>query len=135
PPFAAPPGPRYARPAARPLARAPRLGLPRRHAEPEPLRQGPSPEPPAPLGQLPVPRVGGRQLADPDGAGRAADADLDGRLARPAVGRPGPHLPGPPRDLERQLRLPSVGSPVFYDRRPEQEQFPVRHPGPRRGLA
>src|SRR5207253_2340601 len=82
-------------------------------AQPRPLHDRPPAERPPACDERAVPAVGGRRLAGPGRPGRPADGDLDGRLVRPAVGRPGPHLSDPPRDLEHQLGLSPVGRPAL----------------------
>jgi stearoyl-CoA desaturase (delta-9 desaturase) len=54
---------------------------------------------------------------------------LDGGFVRPDLGRVGSGLPGPARDLERQLGLPPLGPAALPEWRPQPEQFPVRRPG------
>ena len=68
-------------------------------------------------------------LVIPAVVGGAADVELDGRWYGLAVGRAGAGVPGPPRDLERQLGLPPVGHAAVPQRRPEPQQLPVRRPG------
>ena len=130
--------PRRGRPrrAARLLARPHRLVLRPRPAGPRPLRQGPQPAAVrcgwrAPCSPLWV-ALG---LLIPAVLGGLLTGTLGGRLDGADLGRAGPHLPGPPRDLERQLGLPPVGPAALPERRREPEQRRVRRPGAGRGVA
>src|SRR5205823_6106597 len=135
PPLAAPRGRGPPRPVARPVARAPRLAVPARPAGPVALRHGPPPQQAGAGGERTVPALGGYRPPAAGRCGRPARGGVGGRPARPAVGRSGPDLPGPPRDLERQLGLPPVGPAALPGPRPEPEQLPVRRPRPRGGVA
>ena len=101
---------RGSRRAARPLARPRRLGV--RAAT---RRTSPATSPTSPdklllrVVSALFPLVGRARPADPGGPRRAADGTLDGRLLGFVWGGLVAGLPGPPRDLEHQLRLPPVG--------------------------
>ena len=97
---------------ARRLARGHRMDVPcpsRRHRAA--LHPRPAQDPVVPAHDEPaLSRLGAGRTSHPHPARRTAYAELDRRPARLHLGRARPCVPGPPRDLEHQLRLPLWGS-------------------------
>src|SRR5512142_2464741 len=135
PPHPAPPRPRHPRLAQGLLACPHRLVLRARARGAVPLRPGPRKEPCPACGKRPLPLVDNPRPPHPGRPRRTAIRDQGGRLDWLHLGRAGPHLPRPPRDLERQLGLPPVGPQAVPERRREPEQRRVRGPGLGRGVA
>ena len=117
------------------LARAPRVGLPAGRGRARPVRRGPATARLGAGGERPVPAVGSARAAHPGGAGRRADRDVGGRRAGSVVGRAGAGVPGPPRDVERELGVPPVGVAAVPGQGPQPQQPAVRGAGDGRGVA